>query len=138
MGGREQANSALFPHRHTDGMFIIRACSRQVSNYVLSFTSNRKVVHAQIVRVSHDGKNAFSLDGAKTKFARLEHLVDFYKMNAGPLPTLLRDTASVDSVASVTAPPSPECFSSGGFKECNFSSAPAAAAQFSGNMEHDT
>ena len=33
-------------------MFIIRACSRQVSNYVLSFTSNRKIVHAQIVRVS--------------------------------------------------------------------------------------
>lgn len=48
------------------------------------------------MKVSHDGKNAFSLDGAKTKFASLEQLVDFYRMNAGPLPTLLRDTASVD------------------------------------------
>ena len=45
------------------------------------------------LQVSHDGKNAFSLDGARTKFPSLEHLVDFHKMNCGPLPTLLRDTA---------------------------------------------
>ena len=49
---REQANTALFPHRNRDGMFLIRACSRQSNNYVLSFTSNNKIVHAQIVRVS--------------------------------------------------------------------------------------
>ena len=50
--GREQANTALFPHRNRDGVFLIRACSRQTNNYVLSFTSNNKIVHAQIVRVS--------------------------------------------------------------------------------------
>lgn len=49
--GREQANSALFPHRHVDGVFIIRSCSRQANDYVLSFTSRGKIVHAQIVRV---------------------------------------------------------------------------------------
>ena len=51
---REQANTALFPHRHRDGVFLIRSCSRQANNYVLSFTSNNKIVHAQIVRVSVD------------------------------------------------------------------------------------
>jgi len=91
--GREQANTALFPHRNRDGVFLIRACSRQTNNYVLSFTSNNKIVHAQIVRVSHTGKNAFSLDGAKTKFPSLEHLVDFHKMNSGPLPTILQESA---------------------------------------------
>ena len=50
--GREQANTALFPHRNRDGVFLIRPCSRQTHNYVLSFTSNSKIVHAQIVRVS--------------------------------------------------------------------------------------
>ena len=49
---REQANTALFPHRNRDGVFLIRACSRQTNNYVLSFTANNKIVHAQIVRVS--------------------------------------------------------------------------------------
>ena len=43
-------------------------------------------------QVSHDGRNAFSLDGARTKFPSLEHLVDFHKMNCGPLPTVLQDT----------------------------------------------
>ena len=43
-------------------------------------------------QVSHDGKNAFSLDGARTKFPSLEHLVDFHKMNCGALPGLLQDT----------------------------------------------
>ena len=52
--GREQANTALFPHRNRDGVFLIRACSRQTNNYVLSFTSNNKIVHAQIVRVSRE------------------------------------------------------------------------------------
>ena len=44
-------------------------------------------------QVSHTGKNAFSLDGAKTKFPSLEHLVDFHKMNSGPLPTILQESA---------------------------------------------
>lgn len=49
---REQANTLLFPHRHSEGVFCIRACSRQTNNYVLSFTSHGKIVHAQIIRVS--------------------------------------------------------------------------------------
>jgi len=92
--GREQANTLLFPDREREGVFCIRSCSRQTHNYVLSFTSHGKIIHAQIQRVSHDGRNAFSLDGARTKFPSLEHLVDFHKMNCGPLPTVLKDAAS--------------------------------------------
>jgi len=101
--GRDQANLALFPHRASDGVFLIRACSRSHGGYVLSFTTQTKIVHAQIVRVMHDGKMAFSLDGGKTKFPSLEHLVDFHRMNTGPLPNILRDSSFVCS----TAPPSP-------------------------------
>ena len=49
---REQANLTLFPHRASDGVFLIRACSRLNGGYVLSFTTHGKIVHAQIVRVS--------------------------------------------------------------------------------------
>jgi len=108
--GREQANLALFPHRTSDGIFLIRACSRQNGGYVLSFTSNGKIVHAQIIRVLYDGKLAFSLDGGKTRFPSLEHLVDFHRMNTGPLPNILKETSFVTSV-----PPSP----SGLLKEHN-------------------
>ena len=38
-----------------------------------------------------DGKVAFSLDGGRIKFPNLEQLVEFHKMNTGPLPTLLKD-----------------------------------------------
>jgi len=100
--GREQANLALFPHRASDGVFLIRACSRLNGGYVLSFTTHGKIVHAQIVRVIHDGKMAFSLDGGKTKFPSLEHLVDFHRMNTGPLPNILKDSGFVSS-----SPPSP-------------------------------
>jgi len=41
--------------------------------------------------VVHGERFAFSLDGAKTKFPCLEHLVDFHKMNCGPLPITLND-----------------------------------------------
>ena len=54
--------------------------------------SNRAPNLNLLLKVSHDGRKAFSLDGAKTKFPCLEHLVDFYKMNSGPLPILLKDT----------------------------------------------
>jgi len=106
---REQANLALFPHRASDGVFLIRACSRLNGGYVLSFTTHGKIVHAQIVRVLHDGKMAFSLDGGKTKFPSLEHLVDFHRMNTGPLPAILKDSSFVSS-----SPPSPS-----GLKERN-------------------
>ena len=41
--------------------------------------------------MTHDGKSAFSLDGGRTKFTSLQQLVDFHRMNTGPLPTLLKD-----------------------------------------------
>jgi len=129
---REQANCALFPHRHSSGIFLIRACSRQVNNYVLSFTSNGKIVHAQIIRISHGGKNAFSLDGAKTKFPSLEHLVDFYKMNSGPLPTLLKDTAIVSSL-----PSSVRSFGSG-FQEFNSNSGNSDSGHLASELEQGT
>ena len=49
---RDQANNALLPHRALDGVFLIRDCSRGQGGYVLSLTTQGKVVHAQIVRVS--------------------------------------------------------------------------------------
>jgi len=39
----------------------------------------------------HEGRTAFSLDGGRTKFPSLEQLVEFHRMNTGPLPTLLTD-----------------------------------------------
>lgn len=87
---RDQANAALLPHRAGDGAFMIRECSRGPGGYVLSFTTQGKVVHAQIIRVV-DGCVAFSLDGGRTKFPNLEQLVDFHRLNTGPLPTLLKD-----------------------------------------------
>jgi SH2 domain/BPS (Between PH and SH2) len=49
---RDQASLALLPHRSRDGVFVIRECSRGQGGFVLSFTTQGKVVHAQIVRVS--------------------------------------------------------------------------------------
>ena len=49
---RDQASLALLPHRSRDGVFVIRECSRDQGGFVLSFTTQGKVVHAQIVRVS--------------------------------------------------------------------------------------
>ena len=37
--GREQANLALFPHRQTSGLFLVRASSRSQQSFVLSFTT---------------------------------------------------------------------------------------------------
>ena len=37
--GREQANLALFPHRQTSGLFLVRASSRSQQGFVLSFTT---------------------------------------------------------------------------------------------------
>jgi len=88
---REQANSSLLPHRAADGVFVIRECSRGQGGYVLSFTTQGKVVHVKINRIVHDGKSAYSLDGGRTKFPSLEQLVEFHKMNTGPLPTLLKE-----------------------------------------------
>ena len=48
---REQANSSLLPHRAADGVFVIRECSRGQGGYVLSFTTQGKVVHVKINRV---------------------------------------------------------------------------------------
>jgi hypothetical protein len=39
----------------------------------------------------HEGRPAFSLDGGRTKFPSLEQLVDFHRMNTGPLPTILTE-----------------------------------------------
>ena len=45
----------------------------------------------------------------KTKYPSLEHLVDFHRMNTGPLPNILKDSSFVSST-----PPSPS-----GLKERN-------------------
>ena len=59
---RDQANNALLPHRAWDGVFLIRECSRGQGGYVISLTTQGKVVHAQIVRVS-ESCNTFYRDG---------------------------------------------------------------------------
>lgn len=109
--GREQANLALFPHRQTSGLFLVRASSRSQQSFVLSFTtqvvqncrppncnwklSQGKIVHAQIVAVPTDSSSAaLSLDGGRTKFAGLPQLVEFHQMNPGPLPCLLTTSPS--------------------------------------------
>merc|ERR1711874_706080 len=97
--GREQANLALFPHRQTSGLFLVRASSRSQQSFVLSFTTQGKIVHAQIVAVptgdsSSSSSAALSLDGGRTKFAGLPQLVEFHQMNPGPLPCLLTTSPS--------------------------------------------
>merc|ERR1712083_389653 len=95
--GREQANLALFPHRQTSGLFLVRASSRSQQSFVLSFTSQGKIVHAQIVAVptgDSSSSAALSLDGGRTKFAGLPQLVEFHQMNPGPLPCLLTTSPS--------------------------------------------
>ena len=62
--GREQANTLLFPDREREGVFCIRACSRQTHNYVLSFTSHGKIIHAQIQRVSPPSNSQTAARGA--------------------------------------------------------------------------
>jgi hypothetical protein len=42
-------------------------------------------------QLTHEGRTAFSLDGGRTKFPSLEQLVEFHRMNTGPLPTILTD-----------------------------------------------
>ena len=113
--GREQANLALFPHRQTSGLFLVRASSRSQQSFVLSFTTQvaqnqflplqsfnwklfqGKIVHAQIVAVNTGDSSsaaALSLDGGRTKFAGLPQLVEFHQMNPGPLPCLLTTSPS--------------------------------------------
>jgi len=94
--GREQANLALFPHRQTTGLFLVRASSRSQQSFVLSFTTQGKIVHAQIVAVpgGDSSSAALSLDGGRTKFAGLPQLVEFHQMNPGPLPCLLTSPPS--------------------------------------------
>merc|ERR1712018_590259 len=94
--GREQANLVLFPHRQTSGLFLVRASSRSQQSFVLSFTTQGKIVHAQIVAVpgGDSSSAALSLDGGRTKFAGLPQLVEFHQMNPGPLPCLLTSPPS--------------------------------------------
>ena len=54
---REQANMTLFSHRAEEGVFLVRACSRDLAGYVLSMTTGGKVVHAQVISVSN--KNTY-------------------------------------------------------------------------------
>jgi hypothetical protein len=49
--GREQANLALFPHRATPGLFLVRACSRREGGFVLSFTT--QVSHRGVSKAIH-------------------------------------------------------------------------------------
>ncbi len=52
--------------------------------------SNSFLTHLYL-QLMHEGRTAFSLDGGRTKFPSLEQLVEFHRMNSGPLPTLLTD-----------------------------------------------
>jgi hypothetical protein len=58
----------------------------KIQSFSNSFFSTR--LYLQLM---HEGRTAFSLDGGRTKFPSLEQLVEFHRMNSGPLPTLLAD-----------------------------------------------
>ena len=51
--GREQANLALFPHRQTTGLFLVRASSRSQQSFVLSFTTQVDI--CQLFRTNKTG-----------------------------------------------------------------------------------
>ncbi|XP_071962043.1 growth factor receptor-bound protein 14-like isoform X1 [Antedon mediterranea] len=86
---RDETHGLFAKQGMVDGLFLIRESQRLPGTYVLSFSQNQKVKHYPIQLMEDDNVHFVSLDEGVTKFCDLVQLVDFYKMNAGGLPTRL-------------------------------------------------
>lgn len=88
--GREEAVSLLCSSGLKEGTFLVRHSQTLSGVYVLSFVHSGTAKHCMIHKVkSDDGCWYYSLDGGSTKFMDLVQLIDFYRLNAGRLPTRL-------------------------------------------------
>ncbi|PIK53222.1 putative growth factor receptor-bound protein 14 [Apostichopus japonicus] len=86
---RDETHELFTQQGMVDGMFLIRESQRIPGAFVLSFSQNQKVRHYQIVVSFDQGQPLYSLDEGNTRFTDLVQLVEFYKVNAGGLPTRL-------------------------------------------------
>lgn len=87
--GRDEAVSLICMRGLSNGTFLVRHSQTLPGVHVLSFAHNNTVKHCTIHKVQVDGWCYYSLDGGSTKFMDLAQLVDFYRVNAGRLPTRL-------------------------------------------------
>ncbi|KAF6198142.1 hypothetical protein GE061_007889, partial [Apolygus lucorum] len=88
---REQAAALLSAHAKHDGVFVVRGSRSQPGGNVLSFKSQEKVVHFPITVVDDqvDKIMCYTIDSGTTKFFDICQLVEFYRLNTGPLPCRL-------------------------------------------------
>ncbi|KAF4533278.1 hypothetical protein B566_EDAN010513 [Ephemera danica] len=88
---RERALQLLMQPHLQPGAFLVRESAKAMGMPVLSLrTPQDSVMHIQIQRTQDAERGLiWSLDGGHTKFFSLDHLVEFYELNQGNLPTSL-------------------------------------------------
>uniref|UniRef100_A0A0A9YWB1 Growth factor receptor-bound protein 14 n=1 Tax=Lygus hesperus TaxID=30085 RepID=A0A0A9YWB1_LYGHE len=88
---REQATALLSTLAKHDGVFVVRGSRSQPGGNVLSLRSQEKAVHFPILMVEDTQEKiiCYTIDNGTTKFFDICQLVEFYRLNAGPLPTRL-------------------------------------------------
>ncbi|XP_063988056.1 growth factor receptor-bound protein 14-like [Diachasmimorpha longicaudata] len=117
---RDTAASLIRENGSIDGVFLVRESKSHPGAFVLTYKYGDKILHAQIQpTMDESGRNfLYTLDKGVTKFYDLIQLVDFYKLNAGSLPTRLthyvsnsvaraREMSCAALASSLSAAPSP-------------------------------
>ncbi|XP_034939547.1 growth factor receptor-bound protein 14-like isoform X2 [Chelonus insularis] len=100
---REKAAILVKAYRKMNGVFLVRESRSYPGAFVLTYKYSEKIFHAQIQRTRDEkgNGNIYTLDNGATKFFDLVQLVEFYKLNAGSLPTRL--TLYVDNKSPVSS-----------------------------------
>lgn len=86
---RDETQELFLQQGMVDGMYLIRESQTIPGAFVLSFSQNQKIKHYQIAVIYEHGQTLYSLDEGVTRFTDLVQLVEFYRVNAGGLPTRL-------------------------------------------------
>uniref|UniRef100_A0A8D0AFR8 Growth factor receptor-bound protein 10a n=1 Tax=Sander lucioperca TaxID=283035 RepID=A0A8D0AFR8_SANLU len=87
---REEAHKMIIQQGQVDGLFLLRDSQSNPKAFVLTLCHHQKIKHFQILPCEEDGQVLFSLDDGATKFTDLIHLVEFYQLNRGVLPSKLK------------------------------------------------
>ncbi|XP_032391005.1 growth factor receptor-bound protein 10 isoform X1 [Etheostoma spectabile] len=87
---REEAHKMIIQQGQVDGLFLLRDSQSNPKAFVLTLCHHQKIKHFQILPCEEDGQVFFSLDDGATKFTDLIHLVEFYQLNRGVLPSKLK------------------------------------------------
>jgi len=85
---RDRANKVLQAHVAADGVFLVRESS-VAGGFVISFTTQGKNIHSQVLPLATPEGVVYSMDDGKTKFFDLLQVVEFHQLNPGCLPTRL-------------------------------------------------